>query len=203
MSLYLLANIAYINVLPLDVIQTAPDDKVAALMFETLFGSVGGQAIALIILISTFGCLNGMILAGARVFYAMAKDGLLFHKFGELDAKTDSPNFSLWAQCGWGILLALSGTYSQLLAYIVFAALLFYIVTISGLLKLSKSIPNELHMKNAVDYIIPISYIVGASVLAFYMLITPATFWTSIIGVGFTLLGLPVYWLWSKLANQN
>jgi len=195
---YLLANLAYLNVLPLDVIKTAPDDKVAALMFETLFGSVGAKAIALIILVSTFGCLNGMILAGARVFYAMAKDGLLFRQFGELDAKTHSPNFSLWAQCMWGILLALSGTYSQLLAYIVFSALVFYIITIGGLLKLSRTIAADLHMTRPWDYWIPVGYMVGASVLAVYMLITPDTFWTSIIGVGFTLLGLPVYAVWAK-----
>lgn len=198
-TLYLLANIAYINVLPLEAIQTAADDKVAALMFSTLFGDFGSRAIALIILVSTFGCLNGMVLAGARVFYAMAKDGLLFKQFGHLDPDTKAPDFSLWVQCVWGILLAFSGSYGQLLAYIVFSALVFYIITIAGLLRLAKKIPEAVNMTRKADYIMPMGYIIGASILAAYMLITPDTFCTSIMGVCFTLVGLPVYWLWHKL----
>ncbi len=212
--LYLLANLAYINVLSMEAIKTVPDDKVAAVMMSTLFGDTGSTVIALIILVSTFGCLNGLLLAGARVFYSMAKDRLLFHKFGEVNPKTKSPNFSLWAQCLWAILLALSGTYIQLLGYIVFTSLVFYIVTMAGLLKLARRIPDEVNMKTPFDYAIPILYIAGASLLAWYMLFQPETWnvfgtemlvpikFTSVAGVGLTLVGLPVYFIWKKLTHK-
>lgn len=200
-SLYVLVNLAYLNVLPLAAIQTVADDKVAAAMMMTLFGNPGGLAIAGIILISTFGCLNGMVLSGARVFYAMAHDGLLFKPFGQLHPVTQSPNVSLWAQCGWGLVLALSGSYGTLLNYIIFTALVFYIITMAGLLRLAKSNAHAVQMTRWTDYLPPVLYIIVASVLAVYMLISPATQATSLIGVAFTLTGLPVYWLWQKLVK--
>ncbi len=196
--LYLLVNFAYINVLSLEQIQIVPDDKVAALMMEALFGHTGALIIAVIILVSTFGCLNGLLLAGSRVFYSMAKDGLLFKPFGQVHPETKSPNFSLWAQCIWAIGLTLSGTYGTLLSYIVFTSLIFYIVTMAGLLKMARNKPDEFHMKNAFDYAIPITYIIGASVLSWFMLFSPETMETSLIGIGFTLSGLPIYFLWSR-----
>ncbi len=200
--LYVLVNLAYLNVLPLDAIKSAPDDKVAAVMMTTLFGGVGGKLIAAIILVSTFGCLNGMILSGARVFYAIAKDGLLFNAFTKLNPSTQSPNVSLWAQCGWGILLALSGNYGLLLDYIIFTALVFYIITMAGLLKLAiqnnGELAPKLNMNNLWDYAPPVLYIIAASILSSYMLLSPSTQKISVTGVIITLTGLPVYWLWQK-----
>ncbi len=200
--LYVLVNLAYLNVLPLDVIKSVPDDKVAAAMMTTLFGSLGGKLIAAIILVSTFGCLNGMILSGARVFYAMAQDGLLFKPFAALHPTTQSPNISLWAQCAWGIVLALSGNYGLLLDYIIFTALVFYIVTMAGLLKLARHNNGELaprlNMHTLWDYAPPVLYIIAASILSAYMLLSASTQTTSVIGVAITLTGLPVYWLWQQ-----
>lgn len=192
--LYVLANIAYVNVVPFDLIQTVPDDKVAALMMRTLFGDTGQVLIAIIILVSTFGCLNGMIFSGARVFYAMAHDGLFLHQFGQLDAKTQSPNFSLWAQYGWALLLALSGSYSMLLAYIIFTALIFYIITMAGLLKLAQRIPEQVNMTKAIDYVPPVLYIIAATVLCAFMLTGESSQGTSLMGIALVLTGLPVYW---------
>jgi APA family basic amino acid/polyamine antiporter len=196
--LYLLVNFAYLNVLPLDVIQHAPESRVATAAIQPIFGSAGALVMALIILISTFGCLNGMVLAGARVFYAMAKDGLLFPQFGQVDPKTHSPNFSLWMQCIWGSLLALSGTYSQLLDYIVFSALVFYIVTLAGLIKMGKENPNEMRMKTWWDFAMPSLYIGCASYIGFFLLFSPQKWFTSVAGLGLTLLGLPIYFVWKK-----
>lgn len=196
--LYVLANIAYINVIPFEQIQTVPDDKVAALMMELLFGATGKVVIAIMILISTFGCLNGMVLSGARVFYAMAKDGLLLPQFAQVDSKTQSPNFSLWAQYGWALLLALSGSYTTLLAYIVFTALVFYIITMAGLLRLARRVPEEVGMTRWVDYMAPVLYIAGALVLCAFMLVGESSRATSLMGISLVLTGLPVYAIWLK-----
>lgn len=212
--LYLAANFAYLNLLPLAQIQTAPEDRVATAAMDAVFPGAGVMLMAGVILISTFGCLNGMLLAGARVFYAMAKDGLLFRKFGEVHPKTLSPNFSLWMQFIWASLLALSGRYGQLLDYIVFAALVFYMVTMLGLIRLGRKQPDALNMKSKWDYAIPVAYMVGAAYIAFFLLFgdffTPdfhtrfaqdfyhTKFFTSVAGLGLTALGLPVYWLWKQ-----
>lgn len=210
--LYVLANFAYLNLLTLEQIQTADQDRVATAAMEQVFPGSGVMLMASIILISTFGCLNGMLLAGARVFYAMAKDGLLFRKFAEVHPETHSPNFSMWAQFVWASALALSGTYGMLLAYIVFSSLVFYIVTMLGLVRLAKRIPQEVQMTQPTDFIVPWAYIIGASFIAFYLLFgdffTPnwqqtfadkfheTKFFTSIAGLILTALGLPVYFWW-------
>jgi APA family basic amino acid/polyamine antiporter len=216
-ALYLVANLAYLNLLPLSAMQNAPQDRVATVAMNTVFPGAGVMLMAGIILISTFGCLNGMLLAGARVFYAMAKDGLMFHQFGELHPRTHSPNFSMWAQFVWASLLALSGTYGKLLDYIVFTTLLFYIVTMLGLLRLGKRIPAQVNMTSRKDAFIPVAYIIGATFIAFFLLFgdffTPdyatrfahdfynTKFFTSIAGLGLTALGLPVYFIWKKCRN--
>ncbi len=213
-ALYLAANLAYLNLLTLPQIMGAPEDRVATAAMNTVFPGMGVMLMAGIILISTFGCLNGMLLAGARVFYAMAKDGLLFRQFGEVNPRTHSPNFSLWMQFIWASVLALSGQYGQLLDYIVFATLLFYILTMAGLLKLARKMPEAVNMRTRRDYALPVAYMAGAAFIAFYLLVgdwfTPdyatrfahdfyhTKFFTSIAGLGLTLLGLPVYWLWKK-----
>ncbi len=213
--LYALANLAYLNLLPMDQIQTATNDRVATAAMDTVFPGLGTQIMAIIILISTFGCLNGLMLAGARVFYAMAKDGLLFKQFAEVHPTTKSPNFSLWAQCLWASVLALSGTYSTLLSYIVFAALIFYIITMAGLLKMGKDDPVALQMTTWIDKAIPTVYILGATFIAFYLLFgdfltgsfsfgdgfTESKFFTSMAGIVLTIIGLPIYFYWKKKAS--
>lgn len=213
-SIYLVANLAYLNLLPLSAIQNAPQDRVATAAMDVIFPGAGVLLMASIILISTFGCLNGMLLSGARVFYAMAKDGLIFRQFGEVHPKTHSPNFSMWAQFAWAAVLALSGTYGKLLDYIVFTTLLFYILTMLGLLRLAKRIPAKVNMTTRRSWIIPITYIAGAAFISFFLLFgdffTPdyksrfaidfynTKFFTSIAGLGLTALGLPAYLLWKK-----
>lgn len=216
--LYLVANFAYLNLLTLPEIQNAPQDRVATVAMDKVFPGMGVALMASIILISTFGCLNGMLLSGARVFYAMAKDGLLFRKFAEVHPKTHSPNFSMWVQFVWASLLALSGTYGKLLDYIVFTSLVFYIVTMWGLLRLASRIPDEVHMKKWTDYAVPIAYIAGAFYIAFFLLFGDfflpgfekkfatdfynTKFFTSLAGLVLTAIGLPVYYAWKKRKPQ-
>lgn len=193
LSLYLLANLAYLNVLPLSAIQTAPQDKVAASMFSALVGPIGSTCISVLIMVSTFGCLNGMLLSGARVFYALAKDGLLFKAFAKLDPKTQTPNTSLLAQLGWACCLLLSGSYSQLLGFTIFTALVFYIATIAGLMRLGKQNPEALQMKTVSDWLVPVLYLVLVCGIAGVLLVAPQTATTSWIGLGLTFMGLPFY----------
>jgi APA family basic amino acid/polyamine antiporter len=216
--LYLLANLAYLNLLPLSLIQSAPEDRVATAAMEVVFPGAGVLLMAVIILISTFGCLNGMLLAGARVFYAMAKDGLLFEQFGQVHPRTHSPNFCLWVQFAWAAVLALSGTYGQLLDYIVFSALIFYIVTMLGLIRLSQRVPDALRMTRKRDFVLPVAYIAGASFIAFFLLFgdffTPdymvrfqadlwhTKFFTSVAGLALTALGWPVYAVWKRFNSR-
>lgn len=210
--IYLSVNLAYLNLLPLTRIQHTVEDRVATAAIETIFPGFGVTAMASIILISTFGCLNGMLLSGARVFYAMAKDGLLFRQFAEVHPKTHSPNFSMWMQFIWASGLALSGTYGQLLDYIVFTALIFYILTIAGLIRMGLKIP-ELKM-NFSNYAGAVLYILGASLMAFYLLFgdlfSPNSIarmtqdfyhtklFTSLAGLLITALGLPIYLIWKR-----
>lgn len=199
-TLYFLANLAYVNTLGLHAIQTAPDDKVAALMMTVLFGPSGALAMAAIILVSTFGCLNGILLSGARVFYAMARDGLLFKRFAATHPQTHSPNVSLWAQCGWACVLALSGSYGHLLGYIIFTALAFYILTLAGLFRLARRDAATLGMTHWYQALPPALYMAGASLLALLLLFSADQWHTSLTGLGITVLGLPVYWLWQRLS---
>ncbi|MEB3286818.1 MAG: amino acid permease [Vampirovibrionales bacterium] len=213
--LYIIANFAYLNLLPLSQIQNASEDRVATAALDTIFPGLGVGIMAIIILISTFGCLNGLMLAAARVFYVMAKDRLLFDYFGRLNPKTQSPNFSLWAQCVWASVLALSGTYSQLLEYTVFTGLLFYITTMLGLLKLAKHEPKALQMETFAQRSVPILYICATSLFAFFLLfgdiltgdfvskiaageILSTKFFTAVAGLSLTMLGLPIYYFWKR-----
>ena len=150
--LYLLANVAYLGLLPLhgdsaatDVIgqgiQFAGSDRVGTAASSRIFGDSAVTIMAILIMVSTFGCNNGLILSGARVYYAMAKDGLFFRHAGQLN-KNDVPEFALWIQAAWASLLCLSGTYGDLLDYCTFASLLFYVVTIAGIFILRKREPD-------------------------------------------------------------
>src|SRR2546428_6194174 len=130
--LYLLANVAYLNVLPADAIAHAPQDRVGTAALQAMFGDAGLYLMAGAIMVSTFGCNNGLILSGARVYYAMARDNLFFRSIGVLHPEHKTPAVALVVQAVWTSLLCLSGTYSELLNYVIFAALLFYMLTAVG-----------------------------------------------------------------------
>jgi len=206
MSLYLLANLAYLCALPLNQIQNAPDDRVATAALSAIFGVKGAAVMAVAIIISTFGCNNGLILAGSRVAYAMAKDGLFFKATGKLNGR-GVPGVALVYQGIWIVILILLRTrkpdgtygnlYSNLLDYVVFAALLFYVLTIVGIFVLRRKRPDAERPYKAFGYPwLPLFYIVAASgimgVILFYKTDTAGG------GMVIVLLGVPVYWLWQR-----
>jgi APA family basic amino acid/polyamine antiporter len=199
-ALYLASNFVYLNVLTFPEIQHAAEDRVATAAAARMFGSISVQLMAAAIMISTFGCANGLILSGARVYYAMAKDRLFFAKAGELDRARHTPVFSLAVQCVWAALLTLSGRYSDLLDYVIFAVLLFYILTILGLFVLRRTQPNLDRPYKAVGYpVLPAAYIAAAGLIEILLLLyKPSYTWPGLIIV---LLGLPVYLVWRKKAT--
>ena len=176
-TLYFLANLAYLSTLTLHQIQTAPDDRVATATLAAIFGNSGATLMALAIMISTFGCANGLILAGARVYYAMAHDGLFFRGIGQLNAN-HVPAMGLVLQGIWAAILVLLRTrlvnsttgavtygnlYGVLLDYVIFAALMFYVLTIGGVFVLRRKRPDAERPYRAWGYpIVPILYIVTA-----------------------------------------
>jgi len=206
--LYVLCNLVYLNVLPLDGspngasildrgIKWASEDRVATAVLTQMFGSVGGLLMAAAIMLSSFGCNNGLILAGARVYYAMAKDGLFFRNVGNLHPKYKTPVLSLMVQMVWTCILCVSGTYGQLLDYIVFAVLVFYILTIVGLFVLRRKHPDATRPYRAVGYpVLPAIYIVMALFIDVVLLLyKPQYTWP---GLMIVLIGIPVYYLWSR-----
>ncbi len=204
--LYIAANFVYMLVLPLAGdphgasalargIQFAAEDRVGTAALNVMFGQAGAAMMAAAILVSTFGCNNGLILAGARVYYAMAKDGLFFKSVARLHPKYKTPAVSLAVQAGWTCLLALSGTYSQLLDYIIFAVLVFYILTIIGLFVLRRKRPDIPRPYRAIGYpVLPAIYIVLAVFIDVVLLrFKPQYTWP---GLFIVLLGIPVYFVW-------
>ena len=208
--LYVLANVAYLNTLPLagtadgaTVIargmQHATQDRVGTAAAEVIFGSSGTILMACAILVSTFGCNNGLILAGARVYWAMARDGLFFRRVGTLNAKS-VPSAGLIVQSVWVSLLCLTGTYNQLLNYVIFAALVFYVLTTLGLFLLRAQRPNAERPYRAVGYpVLPALYIVLAAVTAVILLIAPKTRTEALSGLVLVLIGIPVYFIWRRV----
>ncbi len=205
---YILCNFVYLSVLPLHGdpngasimargIQYASEDRVATAVLQAMFGHAGGAVMALLVLVSTFGCANGMILAGARVYYAMAKDGLFFQSVSKLHPKYKTPAVSLGVQAVWCCLLCLSGSYGQLLDYIIFAVLVFYILTIAGLFVLRVKQPQAERPYKAFGYpILPIIYILMAVFIDIVLLrYKPQYTWPGLIIV---LLGIPVYLIWHR-----
>jgi basic amino acid/polyamine antiporter, APA family len=158
------------------------------------------QVMAAAIMISTFGCANGIILAGARVYYAMAQDGLFFRRAGTLSPVHHTPVFALAMQCGWAVLLTLSGSYNDLLDYVIFAVLLFYILTIAGLFVLRRTRPDMERPYRAFGYpVLPALYIGAAGLIEILLLLyKPNYTWPGLIIV---LLGLPVYFVWRRKAS--
>ena len=190
--LYLLANVAYLVVLPSDQIAHAPQDRVGTAALQAMFGAPGLYLMAAAIMISTFGCNNGLILSGARVFYAMAKDKLFFARAGALDAKYRTPKFALVLQAIWTSVLCLSGTYGDLLTYVIAAQLLFYTFTALGLFLLRKNRPDAERPVRAPGYPwIPGLYLLSTLVLCVDLLFTQ----TKYAGIGLIIvaLGVPVY----------
>ncbi len=209
--LYVLANVAYILVLPavgnpqgVDAlsrgIQFATSDRVGVAAASVMFGATAELIMAALIMISTFGCNNGLILAGARVTYAMALDGLFFRRIGTLNRKA-VPGFALIVQGIWASLLCFSGTYSDLLDYVVFAVLIFYILTISGIFILRRKQPDADRPYRALGYpVLPIAYILVAVAICVDLLIfKPNYTWPGMIIV---LLGIPVFSLWKKFSKN-
>jgi len=197
--IYVAANLMYISVLPLESIASAPQDRVAVSASNAIFGNIGTYVIAVMIMISTFGCNNGLILAGARVYYTMAKDGLFFKKTGTLN-KNDVPEFALWIQCLVASILCLSGKYGDLLDMISFVVVMFYALTILGIFILRKNRPDAERPYKAFGYpVLPALYILMAiSFCVLLIIYKPAFTWPGLIIV---LAGIPIYYI--AVANKN
>jgi APA family basic amino acid/polyamine antiporter len=193
--LYLLTNIAYLYVLPLD--QIAGSERIAARAAQAILGPLGSGLVSLAILVSTFGCLNGIILSGPRVYFAMARDGLFFRGLAALHPRSHAPVRSLLVQALWASLLTLSGTYSQLLTYVISAALLFYILTVWGVLRLRRKRPDLERPYRAFGYpFLPVIYVMMAAIVLGCNLIgDPANSWPGFILI---LIGLPAYFHWKR-----
>ena len=210
-TLYTLANFAYLRILPMSGdpngtsiisrgIQFAADGRVATAALQVIFGPVGAAIMAAAILISCFGCNNGLILAGSRIYYAMAKDKLLFRSIGTVNRR-HVPGVALIVQCVWACVLCLSGTYNQLLDFLIFAELIFYILTLTGLFVLRRTRPNMERPYRAIGYpVLPAIYIVMAVFLEVQLLrYKPQNTWPGLIIV---LIGVPVYVLW-RIFSRN
>jgi APA family basic amino acid/polyamine antiporter len=210
-GLYLLANVAYLATLPFASIQNAPSDRVASETANVIFPGAGATIMAVAIMVSTFGCNNGLILAGARAYYAMARDGLFFRRVGELN-KNHVPAWGLIIQGIWAGILVLPRTvkadgsygnlYGNLLDYVISAALIFYILTIAGLFLLRWKRPDAERPYKAFGYpVVPILYIVGAAVILLVLFIyQTATTWPGLLIV---ISGVPIYFLWKILGKKS
>ena len=212
-ALYIACNFIYLSVLPLNGmpggasimergIKYAAEDRVGTAVMTQMFGSAGGYLMAAAIMISGFGCANGLILSGARVYYAMAKDRLFFRNVAKLHPTYKTPAVSLMVQMVWTCVLCISGSYGQLLDYIIFAVLVFYILTIVGLFVLRRTHPDAVRPYKAVGYpVLPIIYIVMALFIDVVLLrYKPQFTWPGLIVV---LLGIPVYYAWSRRQTQE
>jgi APA family basic amino acid/polyamine antiporter len=215
-TLYFLTNVAYLSALTLHQIQTAPEDRVATATLAVIFGNSGATLMALAIMVSTFGCANGMILAGARVYYAMAQDGLFFRGIGRLNAN-HVPAMGLLLQGVWAAFLVLLRTrlvdaasgavrygnlYGVLLDYVIFAALMFYVLTIGGVLVLRRKRPDAERPYRAWGYpVVPVLYMILATLIMLILILyqTQDT-WPGLVIV---LLGVPVYFLWSRRSGAS
>ncbi len=199
-GLYLAVNVAYLAVLSLPAIAHAPADRVASAAVSAALGPGAALAVAVAILVSTFGCTNGLVLAGARVSYAMAGDGLFFRAAGKLNGR-GVPGAALWMQAGWAALLCLSGSYSELLDYVIFAVLLFYVLTLLGLFRLRRTRPEAERPYRTLLYPwLPVAYVLLASAIAVGLLLAPETRSQALSGLGCVLAGIPVYVLFRRRA---
>jgi APA family basic amino acid/polyamine antiporter len=198
--IYVSANLMYLSVLPLDQIAFAQSDRVAVTASNIIFGGIGTYIIAAMIMVSTFGCNNGLILAGARVYYTMAQDGLFFKKAGQLN-KNAVPEWALWAQCIVASLLCLSGRYGDLLDMVSFIVVIFYVLTIAGIFILRKTRPEIPRPYKAFGYpILPAIYmLMGISFCVLLIIYKPQFTWPGLI---ITLLGIPLYYIAVRNAKK-
>lgn len=210
-GLYLLLNVVYLLVLPLhgdpaaaasDVmsrgIMYAANDRVGTAVAESILGRTGAYVMAVLIMISTFGANNGIILSGARAYYAMAKDGLFFPGLARLN-RAGVPGVALWAQCLWASILCVSGSYGQLLNYVMFSVILFYVITIVGIFILRRTRPAAPRPYRALGYpVVPLLYVVLASAFCLILLFSPSTARDSGLGLLLVAVGVPVYFLFGK-----
>ncbi len=210
--LYFLVNMVYIYILPVlgsskgltvvsQGIQFASEDRVATAVMKQILGRSAEIFMAIVVVISTFGCNNGIIFSGARVYYAMAKDGLFFKKAATLNSK-GVPSAGLWVQACWATLLCLSGTYSQLLNYVIFAALIFNILTILAVFVFRYKLPDIERPYKTIGYpVVPVIYIVLCIVIEVILLLyKPLYSWPGLIIV---LAGVPVYFIWNSITNRK
>ena len=197
--LYVTTNLMYLHALPLQDIAFPPSDRLATTAANKIFGNSGTIIIAILIMVSTFGCINGLVLAGARVYYTMAKDGLFFKKAGTLNANA-VPQWALWAQCVVACLLCLSGGYGNLLDMISFVVVIFYVLTILGIFILRKKQPDTERPYKAFGYpFLPAIYILMGTAFCVLLLIfkTKYAAW----GLAITLAGIPLYYLAARKKN--
>lgn len=195
LGLYFLINCIYVSALPLNLIQNAPEDIVAAQLMSTIFGPVGKTVAAVIIMISAFGSANGIILAGARVYYKMAKDRAFFRGLAAIDRESRVPHNSLWIQCLWVCILVFWGNYTQLLDYVIYTTLIFYWITTFGIFIYRKRIGTE-NMKFRVWSIIPALYLLITGYIIVCLTVYKPAY--TLPGLLITLAGLPVYYFWRK-----
>src|SRR6266704_2872165 len=200
--LYLLANVAYLHVLPAPDIATAPQDRVATAALQAILGNAGLYVMAVAIMISTFGCNNGLILSGARVYYAIARDDLFFRSAGLLHPTYKTPAVALIVQAVWTSVLCLSGTYSQLLEFVIFAALVFYLITAVGLFALRVRRPDLPRPVRAIGYPwLPALYVAATGLIALALLVEKTTY--SGLGLLCVLIGVPVYFGWRAMVRRQ
>ena len=196
MVLYLLINILYVSSIPIEQIKTAPEDIVAVVLMQNITGVIGKFIIAVIILISACGSANGLIMTGARVYYQMAKDGLLFDKLAIVNKKTNVPENSLLLQCIWSsVFIVFCGNYSELLDYVIYAALIFYVLTVIGIFVYR--FKNKESIKNKVNNIFGIFFIVVGSFIIYSL--TIHKFANSVKTICIIATGIPIYYVWEKL----
>jgi APA family basic amino acid/polyamine antiporter len=212
--LYFLTNVSYLSVLPFHGdpaganvlargITAATQDRVGTAAMEQMFGSAGGTLMAIGILISTFGCMNGLILAGARVYYAMARDRLFFRAAGVLSAR-HVPAVGLVLQLVWTGILCLSGTYGQLLNYVIFANLVFYVLTTAGLFVLRRKRPDAERPYRVVGYpLVPALYLAMAATVMLLILLSPHSRTEAVSGLVIVAIGIPVYFLWRRVEQPK
>ena len=194
-SLYFLLNMIYLTSMPLELIKTSPQDIVIAQLMNTIFGQKALYIIAIIVAISAFGCANGMILTGSRVYYKMAKDRVFFRSLAYIDRKTKVPQNSLWLQCFWICVLILWGNYAQLLDYVIYSSIIFYAITIFGIFKMRKLFPKTENVYRVPNFV-PIVFVILSLLIIITLTIFKPAY--TVPGLLITLLGLPVYNFWKK-----
>jgi APA family basic amino acid/polyamine antiporter len=191
--IYVTANLMYLSVLPLDNLAFAKDNRIALSVSNEIFGQSGTYILALLIMVSTFGCNNGLILSGARVYYTMANDGLFFQKTGKLNDNA-VPAYALWIQCVVACMLCISGQYGNLLDMVSFVVVLFYVLTIAGIFILRKKRPDAPRPYKAFGYpVLPIIYmLMGIAFCSLLIMYKPEYTWPGLI---ITLIGIPLYFI--------